>query len=220
MTLRSITCRVPFPVALLLVCSTLALAPTAAAQQDPVAGTPTEWSWGLRAGLFEMVNAPDAYDAVFGDPMPQLGAQIEALWRSRWLLSAALDYGQIDGERVFLTDPPLGTGIDEELTLMPIHLTAAYRFRPDALWDVYAGAGPSFLSWKDESELDSESGSDFGGSLVLGVRRQPPAARWRFGGELRWSTFPGALPDDGVAGFFDEDDPGGLSLSLLALRRF
>lgn len=180
----------------------------------------TAWSWGVRAGLFEMVNSPDAYDAVFGDPMPRIGLQIEADRRSRWRFAASLDIGRVDGERVLLTDPPRSVGIEEELTMIPLHLTAAYRFRPQQAWDLYAGLGPSLLHWTDETDFDSESGTDAGGSVVVGARRQPPAGRWRFGGELRWSTFPGALPDGGAAGFFGEDDPGGLSLSLLALRRF
>lgn len=209
-------------VVLAAVCAA-ALAPAAAAQRgaersaEPRA---TAWSWGLRAGLFEMINAADSYDAIFGEPMPRVGAQVEVDLRSRWRFAGSVDYGVVDGERVFLTNPPRGTGIDEELTMVPVHLTAAYRFRPGATWDVYAGLGPSYLSWKDETDFDSASGSDFGGSVVAGVRLQPPAARWRFGGELRWSTFPGALPDGGVARFFDEDDPGGLSLTLLAVRGF
>lgn len=181
---------------------------------------PTTWAWGLRAGLFEMVNSPDSYDAIFGEPMPRVGVQIEADWRARWRFAGSVDYGRVEGERVILTDPPRGTGVEEELTMMPVHLTAAYRFRPRATWDVYAGLGPSFLSWKDETDFDSTSGSDVGGSLVAGLRRQPPNARWRFGGELRWSSFPGALPEGGVVRFFDEDDPGGLSLTFLAMRRF
>lgn len=220
MAYRPAARRAPLRLALALVWATVAL-PVAA--QGPITtgpSSPTVWSWGLRAGLFEMVNASDAYDAVFGDPMPRVGLQIEADLRTRWRFTASLDYGRVEGERVFLTDPPRGTGIDEELTMIPVHLTAAYRFRPLERWDVYAGLGPSLLSWKDETDFDSESGTDAGGSVVVGVRRQPPAGRWRFGGELRWSTFPGALPEGGVAGFFGEDDPGGLSLTLLALRRF
>lgn len=196
--------------------------PAAAQPADPPADPPppTTWSWGLRAGLFEMVNSPDAYDAVFGDPMPRLGAQLEADWRRRWRFAASLDYGFVEGERVLLTDPPIGTGVDEELTMAPLHLTAAYRFRPAARWDLYAGLGPSLVYWSDETDFDSESGTEPGGSVVLGVRRQPPGARWRLGGEVRWSTFPGALPEGGAAGFFGEDDPGGVSLTFLVVRGF
>lgn len=216
--------RHPIRAAALAVLALLAVlaAPPAAAQDDARAAErpPTEWSWGLRGGLFEMTNSADSYDAVFGDPMPRLGLQLEADWGARWRFAASVDYGLVEGERVLLTDPPIGTGVDEELTMIPLHLTLAYRFRPAAAWDLYAGLGPSLLDWTDETDFDEEGGTDPGGSVVLGLRRQPREARWRFGGELRWSTFPGAFPDAGAAGFFDEDDPGGLSLTFLALRRF
>lgn len=208
--------------AVLALLAALAALPAAAQEDagDDDAHPRTAWSWGLRGGLFEMTNSPDSYDAIFGDPMPRLGVQLEADWRARWRFAASLDYGLVEGERVLLTDPPIGTGVDEELTTIPLHLTVAYRFRPTAAWDLYAGLGPSLLDWTDETDFDEEGGTDPGGSVVLGLRRQPPEGRWRFGGELRWSTFPGAFPDTGAAGFFDEDDPGGLSLTFLALRRF
>jgi len=208
----------------------LAAAPPAVGQPpegpDAPPRTPPSWAAGLRAGVFDMTNSPDAYDAVFGDPMPRLGAQLELDALRRWRFALTLDYGTVDGERVLLTDPPRGTGVDEELTTIPLHLTAAWRFRPGAAWDGYLGAGPSLLDWEDESEGVSEGGTDPGGSIVLGLRRQRPSlpgerrpGGWEWGGELRWSAFPGALPDAGVAGFFGEDDPGGLSLTFTALRR-
>jgi hypothetical protein len=192
-------------------------AATAAAQG--VAPPPGRWAFGLRLGVFDMTNAPDSYDAVYGDPMPQAGVQLERDWR-RWRLALSADYGQVDGERALPTDPPLPTGIEETLTLTPVHLTAAYRFRPQARWDVYAGLGPSLLSWKDETDFASESGSEVGGSALVGLRRQARGRGWEWGGELRWSSFPGALPDAGFAGLFGEDDPGGLALTLVAARGF
>ena len=214
---------------LALLAAAAALPAAAQPADEPAAPPPTPPSWaaGLRAGVFDMTNSPDAYDAVFGDPMPRLGAQLELdAWR-RWRLALTVDYGTVDGERVLLTDPPRGTGVDEELTTLPLHLTAAWRFRPRARWDPYLGAGPSLLDWEDESEGASQSGTDPGGNVVLGLRRQRPQVPglrrpggWEWGAELRWSTFPDALPDSGAAGFFGEDDPGGLSLTVLGLRRF
>lgn len=180
---------------------------------------PAEWSAGFRLGLFDMTNSADSYDAIYGDPMPRVGGQVE---RQRGHLRFALsfDYGQVDGERVLLTGNGFrGTGIDEQLTLAPVHLTAAWRFNPLARWEWSAGLGPSFLFYDNGGEAGSDSGSDFGGSALLGLRHQGPT--WDFGGELRWSTFPGALDDSrGVLAFFDEDDPGGVSLTFTALRRF
>lgn len=202
--------------------------------RDPAARTSAlRWGLGVRGGLFEMTNSPDAYDAIFGDPMPRIGAQLELDWQPRWRLAATLDYGQAEGERVLLTDPPRGTGVNEDLRMMPLHLTAAWRLRPFSRWDWYVGAGPSLLDWESESAGASSGSTDPGASIVLGLRRlsepvTPPGTiavgprpgRWHLGGELRWSTFPDALPDAGVARFFDEDDPGGVSLTFVALRRF
>lgn len=177
------------------------------------------WAAGFRLGVFDMTNAPDSYDAVYGDPMLRAGGQVE-LTRGRLRFALSLDYGTVDGERVILSDPPRGTGVDQELTLTPLHLTAAWRFRPRARWDVYAGLGPSYLWWEDEGGGLSSSGSEVGGSVVVGLRNQG-GGPWDYGGELRWSTFPDALPTDGgVTAFFDEDDPGGVSLTFLAVRRF
>jgi hypothetical protein len=140
--------------ALVVLCaSALAVAVPAAAQPpaEPPPDAPAEpppptaWSWGLRAGLFEMVNAADSYDAVFGEPMPRLGIQLEADWRRRWRFAASVDVGRVEGERVILTDPPRGTGIDEELTMVPVHLSGAWGFRPRQPWEVYAWRGPAVL---------------------------------------------------------------------------
>lgn len=180
---------------------------------------PTSWAAGFRAGAFDMVNSPDSYDAVYGDLMPRVGGHLEMDRGRRLRFTLSLDYGQVDGERVILGAG--GVGIDQELTLAPLHLTAAWRFRPQRPWVPYLGIGPSLLWWEDSSAFGSESGNDVGGSAVLGLRRQG-GGPWDLGGELRWSTFPDALPTDGpgVTAAFGEDDPGGLSLTVLAVRRF
>jgi hypothetical protein len=200
-------------------------------EEDLAAPAPrTRWGLGARGGLFEMTNSPDAYDAVFGEPMPSVGAQLELDRLPRWRFAATLDYGQVEGERVLLTDPPRGTGVEEELRMIPLHVTAAWRLRPLSRWDWYLGAGPSLLDWENEGAGTSNGSTDTGGSVVLGLRRQrepdlEPGTidvdggprGWRWGGELRWSTFPDALPDTGVSGFFGEDDPGGVTLTFVAM---
>jgi len=186
--------------------------------------TPVSWAAGVRLGAFDMTNSPDSYDAVYGDPLIFYGASLETQWR-RLRLGLSFDYGTVSGERVLLTGGSTrGTGVGQDLTLTPLHLTAAWRFNPGARWEWSAGLGPSWLSWKDEGGGFSDSGSQAGGSAVVALRRARPglnAPGWEFGGELRWSTFPGALPDDGgVTAFYGEDDPGGLALTFLALHRW
>jgi len=202
----------------------LALAVPAAAQAQKPPKTPASWSLGLRLGAFDMTNSADSYDAVYGDPLPYLGAVTEVEWR-RVRLALSLDYGTVGGERVLLTGgSPRGTGVDQDLTLVPLHLTAFWRFNPGSRWEWSAGLGPSLLMWEDEGPGVTNDGTDSGGSVALALRRTPGGLNtpgWEWGGELRWSTFPGALPTEGgVTAFYDEDDPGGVAVTFSAIRRF
>lgn len=177
--------------------------------------------WGVRLGGFEMVNAQDSYDAVYDDPMPVLGLQLDWRFRTRWILEASLDYGEVDGERVLLADPPVGTGIDETLTYVPLHLAASWSFYRNAPWELRIGAGPSILWWESDADVSladgdpDADGTEIGGSVALSARRAFRA--WTLGGELRWSSFPDAVGDAGVTRFFDEDDLGGVSVNVIAL---
>lgn len=191
----------------------LALSAPAAAQDEG-----RDLRLGLRLGAFDMVNSPDSYDAVYGDPMPLLGVHLEGrVWR-RLFLQASLDYGQVDGERAFSA-----VGIDTTLTYIPLHTAASWRLTGPAetgRWEVRAGLGPSFLSWEDDGDVAGADGTEVGGNALLSALRL--GRRWHFGGEVRWSTFPDAVGGDGptVTNLFDEDDLGGLSVSFLALRGF
>jgi hypothetical protein len=204
------------------------LAIPAGAQGGPAAAPgppaePTGVRLGFRLGAFEPINSADSYDAVFGEPMPQLGLQVEAAIRGRWLLALAVDHGEVDGERVLLTDPPQGTGVPVTLTVTPVQLTAGVLFRPAPRWRAGLGVGPTLLLWEDESAGESRSRTDTGGHVLLGLRRAlgSPGGpeRWSLGGELRYSSVPDAIGQGGVSEFFGEDDLGGLAVQLLALYR-
>ena len=175
---------------------------------------------GLRFGGFEPSNSQDTYDAIYGGTMPQLGVQFEVHTARRIFFQAAFDHGSVDGGLVFPVDGGFEpTGTDSTLTLTPLHLTAAWLFRrPGAAWNAYAGLGPSVLFWSEKSDFDERSSSDFGGSAVVGLRK--PFTSWSLGAEIRWSTFPGALGDEGLADLLDEGDLGGFGLNAFALYRF
>lgn len=196
------------------------LAPAAAPAQPPAdeERPPREWRAGLRLGAFEMINSSDTYDAIFGDPMPMLGAQVEWEPWPRLLVGLSLDYGRVTGELVRLSDPPTGTGVGAKLTYIPVHLTAAWRADRGGDWAVHLGAGPSWLSWDFDSRVSTSDGSETGGHLLVSLRRLRES--WIFGGELRWSSFPDAIGDAEASKFFGDDDAGGLALQLVALRRF
>lgn len=180
--------------------------------------SPMRWDVGVRFTSLVSINAKDSYDAVFGGAMTRYGAQLEFRPRPHFLLSLAAETGSKTGERVLPTRPPISTGVSEKLTLTPVHLSVAWIFHPDAQLNWYAGAGPTFLSWKDESAGENNSGSNTGAHIVGGLRWQG-AGRWSFGGEVRYSTVPNAVGDAGITKFYNEDDLGGFSISLMSLWR-
>ena len=200
--------------------STLLLSPALQAQgNSPQApARPMRWDVGVRLSSLVAINAKDSYDAVFGGTMMRYGAQIEFRPAAHFLLSLAGETGSKTGERVLPTKPPIRTGVPEKLTLTPIHLSVAWIFHPEANVNWYAGAGPTFLSWKDSSGADHNSGSDTGMHLVGGVRWQS-AGRLSVGGEVRYSTVPNAVGNAGITKLYNEDDLGGISISLIALWR-
>lgn len=200
--------------------SALLLSPALHAQSATAStsGDAMRWDVGLRLSSLVSVNANNSYDAVFGGAMMRYGAQVEMRPTTHLLLSLAVETGSKTGQRVLPANPPIRTGVPEKLTLTPIHLSVAWIFNPQAPVSWYAGAGPTFLSWKDSSAGDSNSGSDTGGHLVGGLRWQP-SDPWSFGAEARYSTVPNAVGNAGITKFYNEDDLGGFSLSLMALYR-
>lgn len=172
---------------------------------------------GLRIGAFEPTNSQRSYDAVFGGAMLQGGAELDLGVGRHLLVLLAADYGRVDGERVLPTTPPRKTGIGERLTLLPVHLDAGWQLRPGRIWVPYLAAGPTWLHWRDASGDQSRSADDFGGNVLVGLRRD--AARWSFGGEVRYSSIPDAIGRGGISKLFGEDDLGGFALHFVARRR-
>lgn len=181
------------------------------------AAPPWVWRLGLRLGAFDMINSSDSYDAVYGDPVPLLGVAIETEIRRRWLIGLTWDFGEVDGEQVLPSRPPRPTGVGTTLSYRPLSLTGAYVLNPAAGWRWHLGAGVTRLDWSDEGITRRNDGSDVGYHAVAGLRHSHRS--WTFGGELRYSTIPDAVGDGGIAGFFGEDDLGGVALHLVALYR-
>ncbi len=197
-----------------------ALLPLTLAAQEPAGEAPREpwrWSLGGRLGAFEMIGSADSYDAVFGEPMPQVGLALEAEVRRHLLLALTYDYGRVEGEQVLPSRPPRPTGIAETLTYQPLAATAAWVANPDARWRFYAGGGATLLFWEDEGGTRSADGTDPGAHAVVGLRRAGEGFRW--GAELRYSTVPDAIGEAGISRAFGEDDLGGLALTFVGMWR-
>ena len=161
-----------------------------------------------------MINAHRSYDAVFGSPMPQVGLGVEWKLANHWVLGANADYGQVDGEQVLITDnSTISTGVGVTLTYIPVRATAGFVLDPEGSWRWRFGAGPAWVSWKDDSRGGS-SGNALGAHLLVGLRHPSRHVTW--GADLDWSTIPNAVGDGGVTKFYNEDDVGGLTLTLIA----
>lgn len=184
------------------------------------ASVPVHFDLGVRVVSLQEVNASDSYDAVFdGDAMTQFGVQFELQIRRHFLIALVYETGEVDGHRVLPSDPPIPTGIEETLTLSPIHLTAGWVFAPESQMHGFVGVGPTLLDWEDESGPDSESGSDTGYHGVAGLRWSTLNHRFTVGGELRYSSVPDAVGEAGITEHFDEDDLGGTTIGLSLLWR-
>jgi hypothetical protein len=177
-----------------------------------------EWGLGLRFGAFHMVNSSSSYDAVYGDPLLQIGGQLELRLWDRFLVAVSADWGEVSGRRVILTPSPTPTEIGTTLTYTPAHLTVGWFVLADRPWELYLGVGPSLLSWSQSGVVRGDSGSSTGGHGVAGLRRAM-GSTWSLGGDLRWTFFPDAMGEHNVSAYFGEDDMGGLTLQLLAQWR-
>lgn len=165
---------------------------------------------GVTAGIFQPYGFKDSYDAIYGETLTPFGAELEMALGERWFLALATDFSSAAGERVAFVPEPVPTGIATKLELNPWRLTLGRAFRVGNPWTLRLGAGPTLLSWRERSEIETVSGSDLGAHLLFGVRRG--VGRFAFGAEAVYSTLPNALDGAGAAAQTGDDDLGGLAL--------
>lgn len=193
--------------------------PAAVAQEtEPEPGPRFDISIGLHAGTFDMINAEDSFDAVYGDDtLFQGGVQVESRFGRSWFWGGVLDVGRVDGERILLTDPPRGTGVETTLTYVPLHASVGWLSTPDLPWHLAVGGGITLVYWEDDSAGADSSGTDPGAHLLVGIRGD--LGRFTLTADARYSTIPDAVGESGASAFYDEDDIGGLALSVGLLFR-
>jgi hypothetical protein len=126
-----------------------------------------------------------------------------------------------------------GTEIEQDLRLRIAPVTATVRFVPTGRQSAvqpYIGAGVGIFGWRYSEVgefVDADgfvfrdrsvgSGATAGPVILGGVRF--PAGSWDIGGEIRWQSAQGELPDD--EGFFgSEVDLGGVSYMATFNIRF
>ena len=172
---------------------------------------------GVRVGAFDMTNAGDSYDAVYGDPMLVGGLELAAVFDRNWFLQLTVSGGEMEGEQVVLLPEPLPTGYDTTFRMTPVHLTGGRSFG-SGRWRFATGLGPSYVSWEEEGEFETTSDENVGGHLLLGLSRT--YADWLIGGELVYSIVPDAIGKGGASGQLGEEDMGGVALMFRASRAF
>lgn len=187
----------------------------------PAHAAGASWHLGLRAGAFEPQQASDSYDALYGDPMLQLGVQAEVRFDRGWFLALSVDRGEVDGGLVGVgpggPGGPVPTGEPTTLTMTPIHLTFGGIAGGGRPWSFYYGGGPSRLQWEEDNVIASQDATDDGFHAVVGVRRS--FGRTGAAAEARWSTIPDAIGQGGVSLAFGEDDWGGIALTAVVAFR-
>ena len=121
------------------------------------------------------------------------------------------------GERVFVagpTEPVSKLGFPLDLRITPYFLNLGYRFRQGSLIVPYGGIGGGITSFREESSVAGiaydRSETKAGFNLVGGV--EVGKGRFRFGGEVGWSTVPDAVGVAGVSEIYGEDNLGGWSV--------
>jgi hypothetical protein len=181
----------------------------------------------LRGSLFvhfegQAMKAKDSFDAVTGSStVTGLGIGLEAqnIWRGLFIRVGTSKLSA-DGERVFVDEGdvfPLGIPI--EITMKPIELAAGWRFKPLGSRAVtpYAGMGPMFLKYKEESEGDASGESvnaTYAGIALFGGIELPVWKKISAGAELGLRKVTVDSPG-GTMRLFGENDLGGLTFRVM-----
>ena len=211
------TRRSPVVAALLL----LVTAVSAAAQARP--SRPTT-SRSVEIGGYVMVGqfsfaASESFDAILGTtagPIFGGGATVGLPFGGLFVDIGAWQYSD-SGERALVLDGqviPLGIPLD--VTIVPIEISAGWKFRMRKLPKLipYVAGGYTSFGYKETSSFaGSGEGADdrFGGYHLRGGA-EFKVTRWLgVAGELAWTTVPDAIGTGGVSKAFTEHDLGGTS---------
>jgi opacity protein-like surface antigen len=171
--------------------------------------------------------AADTFDATLGSSAGVfLGGGAEVLLpqsRHAWIpgfLRFRISHFGKSGERVFVDEDevfPLGINMDVGIT--PVELSAGYRFRPGGRqrnFIPYAGAGIGWHRYSEKSEFaatgDNVSETFTGFHALAGVEYR--VARWYgVAGEVQWTSVPGAIGESpgSAAEAFGESNLGGFA---------
>jgi hypothetical protein len=166
--------------------------------------------------------ARQSFDAVYGSATgPLWGGGVQVAHRAGWFVQAHAAQFKANGERVFVAGSEVfPLGIQSRLTIVPVDLTAGWRFpirrrpvpgRPAALQPLpivpYIGAGGALVrvTERDDFAEDDEVVEDSYTGYLVHAGVEFPVRRWLAAGvDAGWRGVPDALTDSPVARAFNE----------------
>jgi hypothetical protein len=182
-------------------------------------------SRGLEIGGYAMVGrftftASESFEAILGESRGTIlggGASIGLPLGGLFIDVGGWQFSQ-SGERVLvLGSEVLPLGIPVDVTIVPVEISAGWRFRIRRLpkFIPYAAGGYTSFGYR-ETSTHAAAGEDvderYGGYHVRGGA-EFKITRWLgIAGEAAWTTVPDAIGSGGVSQAFNETNLGGTSV--------
>lgn len=197
----------------------LAMAATADAQpRISTENGPVEprFRLGVRAGAVAVEN--EAFETVYGRTAPIVGADGSVALGRRWSVRLSGDVTRTSAQLHIPVPNPPGDRPDVELTAFVTHASILRSFSLAPEWIIRGGIGPTYAAWREETDFDSNSGSSAGAhaSAELVYR----SGEWELGGSIMYWSVPDAFPESGLADALNDQNFGGLQLTLTAAWSF
>jgi hypothetical protein len=193
----------------------------------PAAGMAHAQGQGADAGIRAFVtagsitfHARESFDAILGTPTgPIVGGGVQVLLPRGFYAEASAARFSASGERAFIG--PGGElfrlGIPVRVSITPLEITGGWRWRRNPRVVPYGGIGFSSYRYREASD-HANAGDDvserFAGVHMVGGVELRAMRRLALGGEIVWSSIPGALGESGVSEAFDESNLGGTGVRL------
>ena len=173
--------------------------------------------FGQISGIY--FTAADSFDAVTGSSWGAMyGGGVQFGLSNGLFFQGSYERYESVGQRVFVfEDQIFELGIDNTVTVTPIHATVGYRQPADGGSVAYLGAGASWYRFQEEAAF-ALAGDNVDeskpGLHILGGLEFPLTSWFWVGGEGQWAYVPEVLGKDGISEAFAEDDLGCFTIRL------
>ncbi|MDE3156850.1 MAG: outer membrane beta-barrel protein [Acidobacteriota bacterium] len=197
----------------------LVITPAAVAQTSASPDTPLISARGFFDYGYESFAAKQSFTAVFGQSTGSLlGGGAQVVFRNGIYVEIGASRFKKTGQRAYVYNgTSYGLGIPLTATLVPLEVTAGYRYRVSPRIVVYGGGGIGSTSYKETSQFAtaSENVDKRTTSYQVKAGGEYRIAEW-FGvaGEFEYSRVPNILGTSGVSQAYGENNLGGTSLHI------